>query len=50
MPMTIRTTIRWTDKEFNNVRKYANNHCLTLSEAIRDIVSRQIPADISHLV
>jgi hypothetical protein len=43
MPMTTRTTVRWTDREFEEVRQYANQRSLPLSAAIREVLLRNIP-------
>jgi hypothetical protein len=43
MPMTTRTTVRWTDHEFEEVKRYADRRCISLSAAIREVLLRNIP-------
>jgi len=43
MPMTTRTTVRWTDREFEEVKSYADRRCISLSAAIREVLLRNIP-------
>jgi hypothetical protein len=42
MPMTTRTTVRWTDREFDEVKQYANQRCISLSAAIREVLLKNI--------
>jgi hypothetical protein len=43
MPMTTRTTVRWTDNEFEEVKRYADRRCISLSAAIREVLLKNIP-------
>jgi hypothetical protein len=41
MSMTMRTTIRWTDDEFAEVRQYADRRSISLSAVIREANGRR---------
>jgi hypothetical protein len=43
MPMTTRTTVRWTDDEFAEVKQYADRRAISLSVAIREVLLKHIP-------
>jgi hypothetical protein len=43
MPMTTRTTVRWTDHEFAEVKQYADRQNISLSVAIRELLLKHIP-------
>jgi hypothetical protein len=43
MPMTTRTTVRWTDDEFAEVKQYADRRAISLSVAIREVLLKGIP-------
>jgi len=43
MPMTTRTTVRWTDDEFAEVKQYADRRAISLSVAIREVILKGIP-------
>ena len=44
MTMTTRTTVRWSDREFADVKLYADQRSMTLSAAIREVLLKHIPA------
>jgi hypothetical protein len=46
MSMTMRTTIRWTDDEFAEVRQYADRRSISLSAVIREALGKHIPKSI----
>jgi hypothetical protein len=43
MPMTTRTTVRWTDDEYVEVKQYADRRAISLSVAIREVLLKGIP-------
>jgi predicted DNA binding CopG/RHH family protein len=43
MPMTTRTTVRWADREFEEVRRYASQRGIPLSAAIREVLLKHVP-------
>ncbi len=48
MSMITRTTVRWTDQEFLELRKFADSQSITLSAAIRQVVLKNIPSAIAR--
>jgi hypothetical protein len=48
MPMTTRTTIRWTDREYNELKRFADDHSITLSAAVRRVMLKHIQSAIAQ--
>jgi hypothetical protein len=43
MPMIARTTIRWADREYDELKGYADRKNISLSAAIREVTLKHIP-------
>jgi hypothetical protein len=42
MPRKARTTVRWSDQEYRDVRGYAEGRNISLSELIREVLMKQV--------